>query len=447
MQPGDPLKIPAETFNTFIDAAQDFKARTRGFAQKATAQAPQRTIIPVKNLSGADRYRFDVLEISQPLFDIDSDAGKERPMANGAKPGGPSAKIAVLLEPARVGEIARACVSGVTVARVKLKETWHKWVDLKKDECEYLESRAEPGGGYILWSSGQVGTQLVLLKISNPPPVHFPAKITSVTWETGGRYKYTFVEVEKKAKEWDGWKEKKEEDGGRSGIAFNLIETVNDDACMPAKVNETVWMEEVHFTGEGGEEQIEYWFQYEEYEDDGSDSSGDSSGSSSGGGEHIDVVICDPWNRCGNYLVFPQRRLHLPPGTTIETLPDTVVPIYQCQSSGDQPSSSGDSQPPDSDAQSSDFSWELYSQQLIVSGDIIPAEATGLYDYMGYFGGKPFWGKAGSTYRLYWVASISQWYIYGGDPGNHWNKSGGSPIGSYSPGSNATGTAEVSVAP
>lgn len=66
---------------------------------------------------------------------------------------------------------------------------------------------------------------------------------------------------------------------------------------------------------------------------------------------------------------------------------------------------------------------------------------------MGYFGAKPFWGKAGSTYRLYWVSSIGQWYIYGGDPGNHWNKSGGSPIGSYAPGSNATRTVEVSVAP
>ena len=249
VQPGDPLKMAAETFNTFIDAAQDFEARTRGLGQKATVQAPQRTIIPVKNMSGADRYRFDVLEISQPLFDINSDAGKERPMAMGVKPSGPSSKIAVLLEPAKVQEIARACVSGVTVARVNLKEKWHDWVDLKKDECEYLESRVEPGGGYILWSTGLTGTQLVLLKISNPPPVHFPARITSVTWETGGRYKYGFQEVQKKAKEWDGWKDKKEEEGGRSGTAFNLVETVNHATCVPAKVNETVWMEEVHFTG------------------------------------------------------------------------------------------------------------------------------------------------------------------------------------------------------
>ena len=46
VQPGDPLKIPAETFNTFIDAAADFKARTRGFVQKATPQA-LRNALPV----------------------------------------------------------------------------------------------------------------------------------------------------------------------------------------------------------------------------------------------------------------------------------------------------------------------------------------------------------------------------------------------------------------
>jgi hypothetical protein len=103
-------------------AAAQSEPDARSAAVKATAQAPQRTIIPVKNLSGADRERFDVLEISRPLFDINSDAGKKRPMATGVKPGGPSGKIAVFLEPAKVGEIARACVSGVTVARVKLVE-------------------------------------------------------------------------------------------------------------------------------------------------------------------------------------------------------------------------------------------------------------------------------------------------------------------------------------
>jgi len=32
---GDPLKIPAQTFNTFIDAARDFRARQQGRTQNA----------------------------------------------------------------------------------------------------------------------------------------------------------------------------------------------------------------------------------------------------------------------------------------------------------------------------------------------------------------------------------------------------------------------------
>lgn len=358
VQPGDDQEIPAETFNTFIDAALDFKARTRGLGQKATPQVPQRTIIPVKNMTGAQRNRFDVAAVDQPIFDLGSAAGKQRPAAVGVKPDPASqlGRIAVFLEPADVGAIARCCVSGVTVARVTFHEKWHRWADFKKDECQSLESRAEPGGAYILWSPGSTGTQMCLVRLSNPPPVHFPAKITSATSIPGsqGRYKYTFAEVEKKAKEHDGWQVK---DDGRSGTAFNLVETVNDPQCVPAKVGETVRMDEVHFTGESGEEETEYWFQYEEYDQDApSDGSSASPGSDGGPpppGGYVDIVTCDIHNRCGQYFVFKQKRISYDARGNITSITDispSVVPIYECQSSGGPPP------PPDySSGDSSDF--------------------------------------------------------------------------------------------
>jgi hypothetical protein len=62
----------------------------------------------------------------------------------------------------------------------------------------------------------------------------------------------------------------------------------------------------------------------------------------------IDVVVCNPWNRCGQSIVFPQKRIHLPAGTRIEDLPPTVVPIYECQSIGSDGSggSGSNGQPP-----------------------------------------------------------------------------------------------------
>jgi len=441
VQPGDsldPLKS-AQTFNCFIDAAADFRARTQGLRQKAPEITPQRTIIPVKNMTGSQRARFDVAALDQSIFDINDDAGKERPAAYGLKPDEDTelGKIAVFLEPADVGDVARCCVSGVTVARVSFQEKWHKWADVKDDECTYLESRAEPGGAYILWSPGETGSQIVLVRLSNPPPVHFPAKITAVDSLGDNRYRYTFAEVEKTAAVHAGWTAKA---SGRSGYAYNLIETIGSATCVPAKVDETVRMEEVHFTGEGGDEETEYWFQYEEYDQ--------TAGDSSGAYETIDVVVCGGWNRCGNYIVLPQKRIYLPPGTTIETLENDVIPIYQCESNGDEPpDSGGDSEPPDSDAGSSDFSFSIYSG-LIVSGTLTP-DATGTYTYRGYFNGKPFWGRLDNAYVLYWSDGAGCWMIYGGDAGYHWYQdyAPATPQGLYAPSALADGIATVTESP
>jgi hypothetical protein len=65
---------------------------------------------------------------------------------------------------------------------------------------------------------------------------------------------------------------------------------------------------------------------------------GDGDGGGGGGGIvreiTIDVLVCDPWNRCGQYIVFPQKRIHLPAWCRIEDIEPTVVPIYECQSTG-----------------------------------------------------------------------------------------------------------------
>ena len=68
VQPGDPLAIPAATFNTFIDAVRDFQARTRGLAQGATPAVRRAAIVLIRNDSGYDRGRFDVLGIDSPII-------------------------------------------------------------------------------------------------------------------------------------------------------------------------------------------------------------------------------------------------------------------------------------------------------------------------------------------------------------------------------------------
>lgn len=68
VQSGDPLKIPAGTFNTFVDAAQDFLRRQRSIGRTPVADRPPFETVLLKNASGADRGRFEVLGIDGPVF-------------------------------------------------------------------------------------------------------------------------------------------------------------------------------------------------------------------------------------------------------------------------------------------------------------------------------------------------------------------------------------------
>jgi len=66
VKPGDPLVIPAPTFNTFVDAANDFLGRRHDQFQGSSPAARHNGIVLVRNDSGADRDRFDVLGVSAP---------------------------------------------------------------------------------------------------------------------------------------------------------------------------------------------------------------------------------------------------------------------------------------------------------------------------------------------------------------------------------------------
>jgi len=65
---GDPMRIPAHTYNTFIDAARDYLEHREGNARDAMRALRDVCIVPVRNESGADRDRFEILGIHSPIF-------------------------------------------------------------------------------------------------------------------------------------------------------------------------------------------------------------------------------------------------------------------------------------------------------------------------------------------------------------------------------------------
>jgi len=153
VRPGDPLVIPATTFNTFIDVAWDFQHRQRSALRQVHRDRLDSGVLLVRNESGADRNRFDVLGIEGPIIErVDNeDAFKQRVALRGVVPSGAhTGRFVVLLEPAADGDIVRACVDGVCLVRVYMNDEAHTFAEVEAGQAAQLDS-GESGSAQLLW--------------------------------------------------------------------------------------------------------------------------------------------------------------------------------------------------------------------------------------------------------------------------------------------------------
>ncbi len=157
---GDRLRIPASTYNAFIDAARE----GQNFGRTLNPFGADRNLIKIKNTSGADVDRFGVLGVDDPIYGPDDDLAEfqGRVAFNGRLPGSPShvgpfqrGRIAIPLEPIASGQIGRACISGICVARVNMLKSNHEYATFT-DNTSQLESRTS-GTVEIVWVESGVG--------------------------------------------------------------------------------------------------------------------------------------------------------------------------------------------------------------------------------------------------------------------------------------------------
>ena len=73
---GDPVKIPAPAYNAWCEAAEAFRAGNQGFTTPTAGDRPDYTRVKVRNDSGADRSRFDVLGDLGPALHPDRQPGR-----------------------------------------------------------------------------------------------------------------------------------------------------------------------------------------------------------------------------------------------------------------------------------------------------------------------------------------------------------------------------------
>ena len=166
--PGDSLRIPAGAYNTFIDAAVDFQRRTRDQASQAKDVPQIPGTVYIRNDSGADRARYEILGVSGPLFPLGSTDGSFRDATAliGVVPteAGHKGRFVILVEPLRAGQIGRALAVGVSPVMVSLTDPAHKFADVADGNPGHLIS-SESGAAAILWGSGMPGLGWMLVRL------------------------------------------------------------------------------------------------------------------------------------------------------------------------------------------------------------------------------------------------------------------------------------------
>ena len=290
---GEPLRIPAATFNCMIDAAGDFADRMHRMGAGAAIRAcgVDTGEILVRNDSGADVEGFAILGVDSIVISpTDSlDEFKNRPILSVITPAVPDhaepfGKFVILAEPlAHVATeadrpIGRAVIDGLSVVKIDVQHADHEFAVIVDGQSTKLES-AVSGAVQIIYKESGTGGKWAVVRIGGRRDRGFWAEITGNAADGTNRWKYAWSEVYKSGAGYGGWSTLT---GGRSGTtgtnpARNTIEDMNtggaahvegcgvdvdhldtDDwtfAIMPCTTGNKVWMISVPY-GTG----TEFWF-------------------------------------------------------------------------------------------------------------------------------------------------------------------------------------------
>ncbi len=174
LSPGDVWRPAADALNGYQDAAdyvRDLKAG--GGALPVRGDSRQVVIVTVKNTSGQDCSRFDVLGIDSPIFlPADNlDVFCNRAGFSCIKPQilDHARRFVVLLQPVAKDDLVQACLVGVVPVRLKVVFEWHQFAHIAEDDPTCLVSDCV---GYpILWKDSDAdenGNRWALVKIGGP---------------------------------------------------------------------------------------------------------------------------------------------------------------------------------------------------------------------------------------------------------------------------------------
>ncbi len=181
---GQPLRIPAMAYNSFIDAAVDFRNRTMSLGKEDRPKDTRNGIVYVKNNSGADLPQFSVVGLTDILiYPEDNEPEFKRQVALiGEVPVHPyhRGKFAILAEPLAEDRIGLAYIEGICPVRLYVfDDTWEcPTADIDDGTTEDLRA-VTYGAASILWRQGGTGLQWAVVRLGRPPTI-FPVRLQDV---------------------------------------------------------------------------------------------------------------------------------------------------------------------------------------------------------------------------------------------------------------------------
>jgi hypothetical protein len=228
VNPGDRLRIPAKTWNQLVGVAKD--QAYGGDAGLGAHGAAARSLVLVRNSSGADVDRFGVLAVGDALIDPAASAPGflERVAVDGESVTSANAgSFVVATEPIRNGAVGRAAIVGAMPLKLTINSESDQYAAAVPGAS--VLHTAGAGGARVIWKEAGTGAgKYAIVDLGSASASRrVLAKITGSSAMAGenNRWSYDWTEVEIA----DGAFSTVA--GGlnsaSSGLAYNLIEAGN----------------------------------------------------------------------------------------------------------------------------------------------------------------------------------------------------------------------------
>jgi hypothetical protein len=202
---GDPLVIPANTYNAFIDAAADYQQRIKPrqkleqSMQSANSRMPAHGsgVVWVRNDSPIDCWRYFVLGLDGPIHEpqtiIDTEGSfVDQVIFSGVFPDiqahGLTDLHAIMLEPILAGGIGRAMIQGICQVRLVVTDESHQFAQATAGFPAFMMSSAT-GSTQILWRQPDVPLEepcWAIVRMGVPSIVNTTTMIPCKVWQDGG---------------------------------------------------------------------------------------------------------------------------------------------------------------------------------------------------------------------------------------------------------------------